>query len=73
MKEFVLGCWIGAVLTAALFTAFPANASQTLDLEDEYREDGYKVCIYSNGRSSAVVYKKGAGSCPSKHIKYSGD
>ncbi|WBF77772.1 hypothetical protein A73_182 [Escherichia phage A73] len=61
---FALGCLITSVLN------FPeAHASQTLDLEDSYRDGSQTVCVYSNGRSSAVVYKDGAGACPSKHIK----
>lgn len=67
-KALFLGFVLGCLITGALnFSA--AHADQTLDLEESYRDGDYTVCIYSNGRSSAVVYKDGAGSCPSKHIK----
>lgn len=46
-----------------------AQASQTLTLEESYRDGDQTVCVYSDGRNSAVVYKDGAGACPSKHIE----
>lgn len=67
MKYFALGFSIAALIAVVMMSS--AHADQTLDLEESYRDGNYTVCIYSNGRSSAVVYKDGAGSCPSKHIK----
>lgn len=68
MKQVAFGFGIALLITFVL--NFSAQAAQTLDLEEEYNDGDYKVCVYSNGRSSAVVYKKGAGSCPSKHVKH---
>lgn len=68
MKYFALGFSIAALIAVVMMSS-AAHADQTLDLEESYRDGDYTVCIYSNGRSSAVVYKDGAGSCPSKHIK----
>lgn len=68
MKELFLGFMLGVLITGVLnFSA--AHASQTLSLEDSYRDGDQTVCVYSDGRNSAVVYKDGAGSCPSKYIK----
>lgn len=69
MKEFLLGFIYGTLITGLITFSSAANASQTLSLEDSYRDGDQTVCVYSDGRNSAVVYKDGAGSCPSKHIK----
>lgn len=68
MIKFILGFLLGVFITA--FGIAKVNASQTLDLEDSYRDGDQTVCVYSDGRNSAVVYKDGAGSCPSKYTKH---
>lgn len=69
MKQVFFGFALGCLITAVLnFSA--AHASQTLSLVDEYRDGSDKVCVYSDGRHTATVYKEGAGSCPSKYIKH---
>lgn len=72
MKNFMLGVSTGLALSVLIFiiTAGSASASQTLSLVDEYRDGSDKVCVYSDGRHTATVYKEGAGSCPSKYIKH---
>ena len=57
------------VSTMTLFFVCNCKGSQTLSLEDEYRDGNKKVCVYSDGRNSAEVRKSLAGSCPSKYIK----
>lgn len=69
MKYTLLGFILGAAMTILLNTS-NSYASQTLTLEDSYRDGDQTVCVYSDGRNSAVVYKDGAGSCPSKYIKH---
>ena len=69
MREFVLGLWMGALLTGLLVFMSVSYASQTLSLEDEYRDGSQKVCVYSDGRNTVEVRKSMGGSCPSKHIK----
>ncbi|UTC25459.1 hypothetical protein P7_269 [Pectobacterium phage vB_PcaM_P7_Pc] len=68
MKYFTLGFSIAALIAVVLMSN--AHASQTLSLEDSYRDGDQTVCVYSDGRHSAVVYKNGAGSCPSKYVKH---
>lgn len=67
MKQFAFGFGIALVVTFIL--NFSAHASQTLDLEEEYRDGNKKVCVYSDGRNTEVIRKSLGGSCPSKHIK----
>lgn len=69
MKKFALGFCFGVLFTGLFTFTSVANASQTLSLEDEYRDGDHKVCVYSDGRNTAVVEKDGGGSCPSKYIK----
>lgn len=64
------GIALAILISAYLFIQTPAQASQTMDLVDEYRDGSKKVCVYSDGRNSAEVRKSLAGSCPSKHIEY---
>lgn len=61
----------GAIVVATMTLFFVGNCkgSQTMSLEDEYRDGNKKVCVYSDGRNSAEVRKSLAGSCPSKYIK----
>jgi len=70
MKEFILGSLIGIVVCAAIAYTSSARASQTMSLDEEYEDGDQKVCVYSDGRHTAVVYKSGAGSCGSKYIKH---
>lgn len=69
MKELFLGFMLGVLITGVLnFSA--AHASQTLSLEDEYRDGNHKVCVYSNGRQTEYVEKSYGGACPSKKYFY---
>lgn len=67
MKYVFLGFVIAIMITFTL--NFSARAANTLTLVDEYRDGDQKVCIYSDGRHTATVYKDGAGGCPTKYIK----